>query len=104
MREVAAAALALLPLAAGAQEPAPARQRELVHLLKHDCGSCHGLTLRGGLGPSLLPASLGAQEAEGIAQVILDGVRGTPMPPWRGELAPDEALWLAHRLKQGVLR
>ncbi len=104
MREAAALALALLPLAADAQEPAPARQRELVHLLKQDCGSCHGLTLRGGLGPSLLPASLEAQEAEAIAQVILDGVRGTPMPPWRGELASDEALWLARQLKQGVPR
>jgi mono/diheme cytochrome c family protein len=28
-----------------------ARQAELLHLLKHDCGSCHGMTRKGGLGP-----------------------------------------------------
>lgn len=101
MREVLASALALLPVAAVAA-PAPERQQELVHLLRQDCGSCHGLTLKGGLGPALLPASLAAQPADRIAHVILEGVWGTPMPPWKFELAPEEALWLAYQLKQGV--
>jgi cytochrome c55X len=104
MREVAAVVLVLLPLAGAADEPAPARQRELVHLLKHDCGSCHGLTLKGGLGPPLVSASLSEQEPEEIAAVILEGVRGTPMPPWKVELTPEEALWLARQLKLGVPR
>ena len=95
--------LALLPAAAWGAEPPPARQAELVHLLRQDCGSCHGLTLKGGLGPSLLPVSLAAHEPEGLAQIILKGVPGTPMPPWDFEIAPDEALWLAGRLKRGDL-
>ena len=95
--------LALLPVAAWAADPPPERQTELIHLLRQDCGSCHGLTLKGGLGPPLLPVSLAAQDSEGLAQVILEGVPGTPMPPWAFEIAPEEALWLAGRLKRGDL-
>ncbi|NOR41774.1 MAG: cytochrome c, partial [Gammaproteobacteria bacterium] len=40
------------------------RQNELVYFLKHDCGSCHGMTLKGGLGPALLPETLSAQPKE----------------------------------------
>ena len=46
----------LLLAAALAVSGAPAadlnadRQAELDHLLRHDCGSCHGLRLQGGLG------------------------------------------------------
>ena len=94
-------ALVLLPLAAGAAEPPPARQADLLHLLRHDCGSCHGLTLRGGLGPPLLPASLAERDVEALAEVIRGGVPGTPMPPWGFAIEPDEARWLAHRLKAG---
>ena len=93
--------LTLWPMAAAAIEPPPSRQAELLHLLRHDCGSCHGLTLRGGLGPPLQPATLAAREPEGLAQIILEGVPGTPMPPWAFEIAPTEALWLARRLKEG---
>ena len=96
--------VAALALTVAAADPAPERQTELIHLLRQDCGSCHGLTLTGGLGPPLLPASLREQAADGIALVILEGVRGTPMPPWKVELAPEEALWLARQLKQGVPR
>ncbi|MFO1046660.1 MAG: cytochrome c [Geminicoccaceae bacterium] len=103
MAERVALLLALVPAAAWGSEPPPARQAELVHLLRQDCGSCHGMTLKGGLGPALLPASLAAQEPEGLAEVILKGVPGTPMPPWAFEISPDEALWLAGRLKRGDL-
>lgn len=81
---------------------APARKRELHNLVLQDCGSCHGLTLKGGLGKSLLPADLSPFPDEVVAAVILDGVRGTPMPPWRGLLSEDEALWIARQLKEGV--
>ena len=104
MARVTLPLFALLPLAAGAAEPPVERQAELIHLLRQDCGSCHGLTLKGGLGPPLLPASLDDRAADGIAQVILEGVKGTPMPPWKIELAPAEALWLARQLKQGLPR
>ena len=38
-----------------------ARQNELQYFIKHDCGSCHGMTLKGGLGPALLPETLAAK-------------------------------------------
>jgi cytochrome c55X len=79
-----------------------ARQAELIHLLKHDCGSCHGMTLKGGLGPALRAPDLEGKPAALLADVILDGVPGTPMPPWRGALTPAEAVWLAEALKNGA--
>ena len=36
----------------------PERQDQLRYLLRQDCGSCHGMTLKGGLGPALLPDNL----------------------------------------------
>ncbi len=77
------------------------RRQALQHLLKHDCGSCHGMTLKGGLGRPLLPEQLGHLDAEGVAAIILSGVPGTPMPPWRGLITDAEAAWIAERLKTG---
>lgn len=87
-----------LPLA---QAPAPARQAELVNMVRQDCGSCHGLTLKGGLGPPLEPAALAERDDEQMRFVILHGRRGTPMPPWRAHLTEDEAAWIVAQLRQG---
>jgi cytochrome c55X len=95
-------ALALLPVAAAA-DPSVARQGELIHLLRHDCGSCHGLTLKGGLGPALLPETLEGLPAEGLVAIILDGVPGKPMPPWRGLLPEAEVAWLVEQLQAGTV-
>lgn len=91
-----------LECAAAASELTPARQKELHNLVLQDCGSCHGLTMKGGLGKPLLPANLEAFPDGAIADVILEGVGGTPMPGWRGLLTETEALWIAHQLKRGV--
>ncbi len=77
------------------------RQRELTYLVRQDCGSCHGMTLKGGLGGALLPENLVDLDSEGIASIILDGVSGKPMPPWQGQLSNEEALWIAEHLKKG---
>ena len=87
---------------AAAQPPSADRQQQLLHLLKQDCGSCHGLTMKGGLGPPLLPASLRGKDEAVLAAIVLDGSPGTPMPPWRFELSDDEAVWLVRQLAQGV--
>lgn len=83
-------------------ELSPIRTGELLILVRHDCGSCHGLTLKGGLGPPLLPETLNGRDEEGIAEVILSGVPGTPMPPWKSELTRGEALWIAKQLIEGL--
>ena len=70
--------------------------------MRQDCGSCHGLTLKGGLGRGLLPVDLAHYDAATLADVILDGVPGTPMPPWRGLLPEEDARWIAAKLKEGL--
>ena len=73
----------------------------LEHIIIQDCGSCHGLTLKGGLGLPLTEQALADAEPEAIASIILDGVPGTAMPPWRPLLTEDEARWMANYLKKG---
>ena len=82
-------------------QPDTSRQKELVRLVRQDCGSCHGMTLKGGLGKPLLPSSLHDLPTSSLAAIILDGVPDTPMPPWRGLLQEDEARWIAEQLKGG---
>ncbi len=76
----------------------PARQAELRNLLAQDCGSCHGLRLRGGLGPPLRGAALAGKPASYLAATILFGRPGTAMPPWQPFLTEEEAVWLANLL------
>jgi cytochrome c55X len=78
------------------------RQSELIYLLKQDCGSCHGMTLKGGLGPALLPGTLNGKSRELLVTTILEGRVGTAMPPWKTMLNNDEAGWIATQLQQGV--
>ena len=82
----------------------PERQAELLHLLRHDCGSCHGMTLKGGLGPALLPAALKDKPDALLVSTILEGRPGTAMPPWAPELSREEAVWLVEQLKSGIER
>lgn len=86
----------------GAAAPDATRQRTLSDLLIQDCGSCHGLTLAGGLGPALVPERLAGHDVDTLSRVILDGLPGTAMPPWRAILSADEARWLAQRLLDGA--
>lgn len=78
------------------------REQELQNLLIQDCGSCHGLQMKGGLGPALLPQVLKGKNADYLSTVILHGRTGTAMPPWSQLLSLAEARWIAERLLQGV--
>ena len=78
-----------------------ARQAELLYLLKHDCGSCHGMTRKGGLGPPLLPGNLRDRPPMLMENTVLDGRPGTPMPPWRGLLTEQEVHWLVEAMRRG---
>ena len=90
-------------------QPAPSGElppdaTKLSRLVSQDCGSCHGLTLKGGLGKPLTSDRLSQWDRDQLVQIILDGVPGTPMPGWRPLLTETEAHWIADRLKQGTLR
>lgn len=94
--------IGLLSLTAVADEPNPQRQQELINLLKHDCGSCHGLPPKGGLGPSLMPDALAGKSDEQLMATIQNGRPGTAMPPWKNFLTLDETNWLVKQLRQGI--
>lgn len=79
----------------------PERAEELTHMLLHDCGSCHGMTLKGGLGPSLLPEQFKDKNVDYIKDTILYGRSGTPMPPWKSIISEQDAEWLAEFLLSG---
>lgn len=94
----------LLGATAALAAPAAPRQQELLQLLRHDCGSCHGMTLKGGLGPALLPATLAGKSNDFLIDTVLEGRPATAMPPWRGLLSRDEVIWLLEQLRRGIDR
>lgn len=87
---------------AGDAAPAHERQVELVNLIRNDCGSCHGLRLSGGLGPSLLPLALRDKPLQSLRQTILQGRPGTAMPPWERFVSESEADWMVRQLLVGL--
>ena len=97
-------ALLLGPVLVFAQtgpSPDASRSRELVRMVRQDCGSCHGMRLTGGLGPALTREALADVPLDSLAAVIFHGRPGTPMPPWKAMLSEPEARWIAQRLRQG---
>lgn len=108
----AAALLAMVPLVAvtlpnraGSAEEAgldPGRRQALTNLLVQDCGSCHGLTMAGGLGSPLTPEALAVFSDTDLLRTILEGRPGTAMPPWAPLLTPEEAAWMVRQLRAGV--
>lgn len=88
--------------AEGAAIPDADRQRELVHLLRQDCGACHGLYLAGGLGPGLRPQDLRGKPVASLSEVILKGRPGTPMPGWQAFITGSEAGWMVETLLKGL--
>ena len=95
--------MAACPVPAAGEPANAARRAEIVNMVRQDCGSCHGMTLRGGLGPSLEARTLADKDADQLRFVILNGRRGTPMPPWKDFLTESEAAWVVDMLKQGTL-
>jgi len=79
------------------------RQVELLHLLRQDCGSCHGtMTMKGGLGSPLTPSALAGRPTDSLVDTILNGVPDTPMAPWRILMNKEEATWLVEQLRAGL--
>lgn len=86
---------------AAAEQPDARRYKELVHIVRQDCGSCHGLTLAGGLGPALTAEALAGKSVEGLVATVFAGRPGTPMPPFRGIVTEAEAEWIVEQLVRG---
>jgi cytochrome c55X len=84
-----------------AADPTPLRQHELIRLVRQDCGSCHGMTLKGGLGSPLLPDNLRDKPASSLVATVVHGRPGTAMPPWKTILAEGEAEWIVAQLLTG---
>ncbi len=98
---VLAAVMLGLAVSAGAQALSPQRERQLVRMVRQDCGSCHGMRLTGGLGPALTPEALADKPVDAMAATIFHGRPGTPMPGWRAMLSEADARWIAERLAAG---
>jgi cytochrome c55X len=96
-------AASIVAVVAGAAEPGADKQEALKYMLRHDCGSCHGMRLTGGLGPPLTREALAGRPVEFVAATILLGREGTAMPPWQGLIDADEARWLAGYLVDGEM-
>jgi cytochrome c55X len=79
--------------------PGDERRAELWHMIKHECGACHGLTRKGGLGPSLLASDLKGKSSEALAAIVMYGIPEKGMPPWRHHLSEDEIVWIVQVLK-----
>jgi cytochrome c55X len=95
---------AVRPASPGTQisYPDSQRQQQLMTLLAQDCGSCHGMSLRGGLGPALTPEALAGKPPVMLRDVILHGRPGTPMPPWKTFITERDAEWLVQVLVNGL--
>jgi cytochrome c55X len=101
MLRKAALLLLALPVLAWA-DPAQMRKDELLHLVRQDCGSCHGLRMEGGLGLPLTPQALKGKDPEGLKLTILQGRYGTTMPPWGPFMSEAEAGWVVELLMKGL--
>ncbi|MCK7611098.1 c-type cytochrome [Roseibium sediminicola] len=98
---VAFCLLVITSLAVAEETGSPAK---LVNLVRQDCGSCHGMTLKGGLGPDIRPEALRHYDIDTLSLVVLDGIPETAMPPWRPILSEADAKRIAEYLLEGDLK
>lgn len=80
----------------------PDNGADLIDLVKQECGSCHGLTLQGGLGPALTPEALKDVPDDVLTATILYGRPQNAMPPWNDILSREEAEWIVDKLREGM--
>ncbi len=74
---------------------------ELREFVIQDCGSCHGTTLKGGLGPSMRPAEMRGLTLFYLEAIISNGIVGTAMPPWKEILSKDDIRKISKGLQTG---
>ncbi len=86
------------------QTPDASRQKELTYMVQQDCGSCHGMTLKGGLGPSLQVQRMSVLPKQYLMDAITHGRKDTPMPPWGPLLTQGEIQWIVEQLQAGLIK
>lgn len=94
-------AFAIFLTSIASADPSPERIKELDNLVRQDCGSCHGMTLKGGLGPNLLAERLQPLPDVFLIETILQGRPQNAMPPWKNILTQEEVAWIVQALKEG---
>ena len=94
--------LSYSPVNAQAEALTQERKAELKNLLVQDCGSCHGMTMKGGLGPALTPDVLNNKSRQMVEMTITHGRPGTPMPPWKNILTKQDINWIIDTLYAGI--
>lgn len=92
--------VSLLSAACASAATAP-DTRELVRLVRQDCGSCHGMKLTGGLGSPLTREALREKPVDSLVATIMHGRPGTAMPAWKTLLTETQARWIAEQLVAG---
>lgn len=92
---------AAAPAWGNAVAPTAERQAQLIHMVRQDCGSCHGLYLTGGLGPALTRDALAERSLDSLIATTLHGRPGTAMPGWKAMLSEADAHWIAQQLLRG---
>lgn len=85
------------------QAPDDERKKELAYIVLQDCGSCHGMTLKGGLGPSLQVQRLAVLPKQYLIDAVTHGRKDSPMPPWGPLLTEGEIIWIVEQLQLGKL-
>lgn len=75
--------------------------KDLKFLIHQDCGSCHGLQLKGGLGPALNKDVMKTKSDQFLFLTIKEGRPGTAMPPWKSLLNDEEINKIVQYLKEG---
>ena len=86
------------------KRPDANRQKELTYMVQQDCGSCHGMTLKGGLGPSLQVQRMSVLPKQYLMDAITHGRKDTPMPPWGPLLTQGEIQWIVEQLQAGLIK
>lgn len=89
------------PVIADSSAPDVGRQKALVHMVRQECGFCHGLRLTGGLGTPLTADVMRDRPAEAMVATILYGREGTAMPGWAPFITEAEAEWIVRKLQEG---
>ena len=104
-RQVFLGAFVVLALGAGSTALAvgitEADKHGLIRLVRQDCGSCHGMSLQGGLGTPLTREALADRSVDTLVATIMYGRPGSAMPPWRTLLSEQQANWIAEQLLSG---